>query len=797
MGLPAASREAVPTSTGRPRVPAATIFAASFATVFLQVALMRLMAVTFHPVLVFGMIGVALLGYGAAGSLLAAVGHPRPEDTPRFVVRALLAAATVSFPIYALLNAIDIPSHVLFETPAGWGTLILFYLALALPFLGIGLAISATFAAFPSEVHRLYFADLAGAGTGGLLAVVAIPWLGGPALVPLAGLVAAASALGPTGRRLLPVLAVGGANAGAIVVLAAWSPLEARIPSDKHGPILSRAAKPGGLRTELSRWSRFGRVDVTEPFATLPPQFGGDFSRRFGPLRIEQRMLTLDGAAPAFLYRVPTRIKDLSFLAGSSQSVAYAFHRAPRVLVIGVGGGTDVLIALYHDARSVTAVELNPVNARAVEEWYAPYLGHAFADRRVELRVAEGRNFVARDRQQYDIVQLSGVDTGAAQGAYGLGTTPESHIYTVEAIEDLLDRLAPDGVVSITRDRAFAWSARVAALAREALRRRGDDPISRIAIVEGTGYGWATVLIKREPFNASEIEAIAAFAERYDFPLVYRPDQRLPGRYDAVVRDGVARDGVFDLRPSTDDWPFLFFSFDWRAPLAALRSEAAPLIKPLVILLVNLVGLAVVAILMIGLPLLRLRGVWQGASNRPAIVAYFALLGAGFILVEIALMQRFTIFLGDPALAVATVLAALLVASGLGSAFARDAGPRGTRLARAALASIVATQLLLATPLLPATLRELLWLPLPLRFLLAIGVVGLVGFPMGMPFPFGLRQVGERSSALVAWAWGINGMVSVVSSLGSYLFGSAFGYTAMFGSAALLYLGAFGLARRV
>lgn len=775
------------------------VFAASFAALFLQVSLMRLMVVRFHPALVFATIGVALLGYGAAGSLLAAFGHPRPAAVPAFVGRTLLAASTLTVPIFLILHALDVSSRVLFETPAGWGLVVLYYAAASIPFLLIGLAVSVLFSAFPDDVYRLYLFDLLGAGAGGLCAVLAIPGVGGPALLPLAALVAslgAVVAFGPAGRPRAAALLLAASNLAAVVLLAFRSDLDVRVPDDKHGPIIARAAKPDGLRVEVSRWTRFGRVDITEPFDTLPPQFGGDFSPWF--LRpIEQRMLTLDGAAPAFLYRVADRPEDMPFLAGSSQSVGYAIRPRARVLVIGVGGGTDVLIALHHQAQSVTAVELNPVNAEAVAHRYAEYLGNALRDPRVHLVVAEGRNFAARDRHHYDLIQLSGVDTGAAHGTYGLGTLPESHIYTVEAIEDFLDRLSPDGVLSITRDRAFGWAARVVALAREALRRAGADPAAHIAVVEGKGYGWATVLVKRTPFTSGEIEAVETFSRTYDFPLVYRPDRLENGVYDRVIRSAIEADNGFDLRPATDDWPFLFYSVPLGSALRADRSGASPLARPLRLLVVNLVALAVVAVLLIGLPLLRVGHAWRGAGGRLALVGYFVLLGAGFILVEVALMQRFTVFLGDPALAVATVLAALLVGSGLGSAFAPRAGDHATRAIGIAIAAIVLTQLVLAMPLVPAMLRDLLGLPLPIRFAIAVGLVGLVGFPMGMPFPTGLQRVAARHAALVPWAWGINGMVSVVSSLAAYLLGLTLGYAAMFHTAAVLYLGALGLFRRL
>jgi hypothetical protein len=547
---------------------------------------------------------------------------------------------------------------------------------------------------------------------------------------------------------------------------------------------------------EFSEWSRFGRVDVTEPFSNLPPQFGGDVSPLF-MRKIEQRMLTLDAAAPAFLYRVERTPADLDFLAATSQSPAYRLRPSPQVLVIGVGGATDVLIALSQGARRVVGVELNPVTAHATRDVFGPYVGNVLSDPRVTLVVAEGRNFAARDHEHYDIVQLSGVDTGAAQGAYGLATMPESYVYTVEALHDLLARLAPGGVLSITRDLRFGWGLRLTSVARAALASEGLEATSRIAVLKGTGYGWATILVKRDPFTEAEASALRDFAERYRFPLLYDPvgTQGDP-EFVGVVRDGTTAHEDLDLRPATDDWPFFFLSFRWKSLPRLLGAEARPLLNPLAFLVVNLAGLVVLAVILIGWPLWRLRDAWREARGKAVAAGYFAALGAGFILVEIALMQRFTVFLGDPALAVATVLAALLVSSGLGSWFARHARSRAGTLRMAVLWIVIALAFF-ASPLSHLLLHGTLAAPLPARLALAVVLVAVAGFPMGMPFPTGLARVAERAGPFVPWAWGINGMLSVVSSLGSYLFGMALGYTAMFYAGAVLYTAALALSRRL
>ena len=778
-----------------------TVFLTSVASLYLQVALMKLMSVMFYSLFVFAMIGVALLGYGAAGSLLAVRGIPTGPAALRVVARSLLGFAAVVLPVVLLVNAVDVPSQELFGSLRTLPLLVLVYGLLTLPFLLAGYAISAAFAAAPEQANRFYFADLLGAGSGGALAVATLPVLGGLPLIAAAGVmgaIPAGLALRRAGRGIGAAVTLGVINLVALGVFLLWRPIDIHIASDKHGPILSRAAKPpDGLHIDFSQWSRLGRVDITEPFSTLPPQFGGDVSRTFGNLTIEQRMMMIDGAAPAFMYRLDGPPESLPFLAGTSQSPAYLMKRAPRVLIIGVGGATDVLIALSQGASKVHAVELNPVNAHAVRDVFDDYVGHLLTDPRVTLDVAEGRNFAARDTEQYDIVQLSGVDTGLAMGAYGLGTMPESYIYTQEAITDLLERLAPGGMLSITRDMAFGWAYRLCAMVRAALLADGLDPAPRIAVLEGTTYHWATVLVKREPFTEADMDVLRGFSERYGFPMRYDPLRPGTDLFDRVIREGVSADGIMDLRPATDDWPFFFLNIRWGRLLSAADRNWNLLLTPMVFLLVNLAGLTLVAAILIGWPLWRLRSAWRETSNTWAIVGYFAALGAAFMLIEVALMQRFTVFVGNPVLAVATVLSALLVSSGVGSRMARGWRERGRPVVPIAVAWIVVAQLVLASPPVRAMLGELLAAPLGVRLLVCCLLVGAAGIPMGMPFPDGLRRVAERSRSIVPWAWGINAMASVVCSLASYLLGMLTGYTAMCYAGAALYLGALAVARRL
>ena len=756
---------------------------------------MKLTSVMYYSIFVYTMIGVALLGYGAAGSVLS-VRRLQPTVHPAAALgRWTTAFAAVVVPSFLAVNLIRLPAGVLFGALSGVPALLLVYALLTLPFFFLGLGIAGAFGAYATDANRLYFADLVGAGSGSALAIASLSTLGGVPLVAAAGVVGAVSAafaFGEAGVSRRPALLVGILNLAVLVATLTVFPIEVRVAPDKHGPLVARGARV--KKVDFSQWSRFGRVDVTEPFSTLPPQFGGDVSPLFTGLRIEQRMLTYDGAAPAFLYRVAGTPADLEFLAGTSQSPAYLLRPAPSVLIIGVGGATDVVIALSQGAKRVVGVELNPATVHATHDVFSSYIGNVLRDPRVELVLAEGRNFAARDREQYDIVQLSGVDTGAAHGAFGLATSPESYVYTVEAMQDLLARLRPGGILSITRDLSFGWALRLVGVVREALLSEGLEPGPRIAVLKGLGYGWATILVKRDPFTAEEAATLREFADHWQFPLLYDPALgKGDDDFTRAVHEGPDDLSDLDLRPTTDDWPFFFLSFRWQSISRVFAPDASPLLKPIAFLLVNLAGLAILALVLIGWPLWRLRDAWRATQGTAALVGYFAALGAAFILIEVALMQRFTVFLGDPALAVATVLAALLVSSGIGSWAARS----GRITVGHATLWLVVVLTFFASPLAPALLRALLPAALPVRLACCVLLVALAGVPMGIPFPTGLTRVAARSGQFVPWAWGINAMLSVVFSIASYLVGMVAGYTAMFCGGIVLYLGAYGFSRRL
>jgi hypothetical protein len=447
----------------------------------------------------------------------------------------------------------------------------------------------------------------------------------------------------------------------------------------------------------------------------------------------------------------------------------------------------DVLTALAQGASSLTVAEPNPLIVRSVrreDDW----AGDLYDDPRVAVVVEQGRTYARRTREQYEVLTLSlnEPQRTVTSGAYSLN---EDYRYTVEAFSDYLSRLREDGLLVVAR-----WlqvppseSIRAFALAVEAIERIGGDP--RTSIVALRSYRQMLILVRRGDFTEEELTAVRDFAEPRAFDLVYLPDLRpheinrhnvLPtadyhqafvGLLEAEDRQGWYSDYPFDVEPPTDDHPFFGHFFRWaqtREVIAMAGHTWQPFGGAGYFVMVVLLALAVVAAGgLILMPVAALRR-QVGALGRTS--TYFALLGVGYLFVEIPLMQRFILFLGHPAYALAVVLFAILLFSGVGSALSHHLSLRLVLALLPALIGIYALGL-------PSLFEVTLALPLWARMVVAVATLAPPGFLMGIPLPRGIALLEDRSSSLIAWAWGVNGAVSVVASILAALLALSFGFS--------------------
>lgn len=784
------------------RPPLAAVATLSAAALAYEVLLLRLFAIIQWHHFAYLAISVALLGFGAAGTFVTLARRCLLARYPASFSLAAAAFAVAAVACFAAAERVPFNALEIAWNPGEFLGLAAIYLLLFLPFFCAATALCIAYAGFGAHIARLYGADILGAGLGslGLLAALHVlhPADALRAILGL-GLAAAALAAWPAAKRAAVLLAAAALAAPGLLPAAALE----LVASDYKD--LRQALRVPGAQVVAQRSSPLGVVTAVDS-PRAPPRHAPGLSLNAAAGPPEQIALFVDGQAAGAVTRFDGDLAPLGYLADTTAALPYGLLARPRVLVLGAGAGGDVLQALALGARSVDAVELDAQVVAMVQEDLAAFSGRPYGLPGVRLHLAEARGFAATRGERFDLIQVALLDAFGA-GAAGLGSLAESHLYTVEALEAYLARLAPGGVLAITRWVTLppADSLRLFATTIAALERRGLDPSAALVLIRG--WSTATLLVRNGAFAPEEIARVKAFCRQRSFDTVYFPGIAAAeaNRFNMLERDdffeatqallGPGRAEFlarykFDLAPTSDDRPYFFHFFKWRSLPEWLELRRRGALPPLdwgyPVLVVALAQAIAISLLLILLPL-ALAGTRRAFAAAPPrlrrrAAAYFLLLGLGFMAIEIPFLQRFTFFLSHPATAAAVVLAAFLVFAGLGARFSARLAPS----ARWPFAAIAAIALLYAAALPPLT-AALMGLAQGWKIGLTVLLVAPLAFCLGMPFPFGLARLAARAEALVPWAWGINGFASVTATLLATLLAMHWGQTAVVLIAAALY----------
>ena len=512
--------------------------------------------------------------------------------------------------------------------------------------------------------------------------------------------------------------------------------------------------------------------------------------------------MDIDSAASTPILRVAPDLSNAQYLR--YELTALVYHLKENVsgftaLVVGPGGGRDLVSALVFGAARVDGVEINPIIANDVMRGrFRDFSGHLYDHPRVRVTVDDGRSFVRRTPERYDVIQASLVDTWAATAA-GAYTLTENTLYTVEAFNDYLDHLTDGGMLTITR-----WvfdGLRLVSLAQAACEARGWDARSRIAIVQHERV--ATFLLKKAPFSAGEIATLREVAERLRFAVLYLPGSD-PGStmgsgpgsggndYARLIaapdRERFYDTYGQDIRPTTDDRPFFFHTTKLRDQFQVAFGRSMLFGNGLSALL-TLMGISAALVVLFVLGPLLIAGSGDVRGWRAWLV-YFGALGAGFMLIEVTVLQRFVLLLGHPVYSLTVTLFSLLLGTGLGAALSRRISDRTivrtTALTLGGIIVIGLVCLAVVTPL-------IVWaVPFSrgVRIGIAIGVIVPFGMVLGIPMPAGIRLLRQRAPQMVTWAWGMNGALSVVGGILAIFIAMNWGFqVTMFASAAAYLVG--------
>ncbi|HVX66718.1 MAG TPA: hypothetical protein VHA11_08965 [Bryobacteraceae bacterium] len=735
----------------------------TLATLLLELSLTRIFSVVFYYHFAFLAISIALFGLGAGGVFSYLVSRRKGEF---FSKLGTVAAWNAVLVFVALLFVLTRKGEL------GYGTITLVYFAAALPFFAAGTTISLVIGETIERVNRVYFSDLMGAAAGCLVLVPLLNTLGGPNTVLATSVLYAVSAalwygLGRNAAR--QKLAIGLAVGLAIVVA-----VNARV-----GWVDVRYAKGRELPKErFVKWNSFSRVALSSDPSSGAPNIVIDADAATGIPRFD-------------FANLPQKQHDELLYQGPG--LVYTLRPGARTLIIGAGGGWDVARALASGSRNITGVEINPIIATTIMREHFPDLsGRLYFRPEVNIHVEDGRAFVRRSTEKYDVIQMTLVDTWAstAAGAFALS---ENNLYTSDAFREYLEHLTDNGILVFTR-----WgleppreSLRLISLARAALTDLGEAELPKHVMVlrEGTladlgGWGATdTVLIGRRPFQEADIERLRAAIPQGHFQIIYAPGDAVTNTFGRLIQTpdfrGFERQYRYDVSAVDDNRPFFFYTVQprdvWEFFKHASRFSADYKVNRAVPLLFGLLVVSALATLvMLGLPRFVLGSRLPQDRRVLRFLWYFIFIGAGYILIQVALVQKFVLFLGHPTYALTVIIFSMLISSGLGSFFSqRITADSGVRLARvlALVAVMVAVLAVAVSPLLGGGVG----LPLALKFIISVLMIAPAGFLMGIPFPTGLRRLEELHEPSVRWAWSLNAAASVLGSVGAIVFAIYFG----------------------
>ncbi len=724
-------------------------------TLVLELSLTRIFSVVFYYHFAFLAISIALFGLGAGGVFSYVVAAWPGKLFQKLGLLSVLNSLLVLVALSTVLGQ---------KQELGNLSLALIYFTSALPFFVAGAVVSLSISETIERVDRVYFFDLLGAAGGCLLLVPLLNHLGGPnttiavaVVFAVAGAIFHSMAGSVTGRAVSVGLAL--VLVGLIVVNA------------RRNIIGVEYAKGKKLENEIFvKWNSFSRIAVAPEKGSGIPMIFIDADASTGIANFDFEHLSE---------------RDRRDLLYQGPGLPYVVRPAAKTLIIGPGGGWDVARALASGSRDVTGVEINPIIANTVmRDRFASLSRNIYTRPEVRIFVEDGRSFVRRSHEKYQVLQATLVDTWAstAAGAFALS---ENNLYTTDALYDYLSHLRDDGFVAFTR-----WgfeppreSLRLISLAIPALERLGEREPSKHVIVVREGSreelaGWGardTVLISRKPFTAADIARTRSAVATGRMQAVYLPGEHIPNQFTELLLSPdpgtYQRRYPFDISPVNDNRPFFFYTVqphDLWAFLTTFSTRSADYkINRAVPLLFELLFVSILATaLTLALPPLLLGARLPRESGVRAFLLYFACIGAGYILIEVALIQKFVLFLGHPTYALTVVIFSMLVSSSIGSYFSRRILGKAEAKLHATLAVVAGLVALLAVVVSPVLGAGVGW-PFELKILVSVLLIFPAGFAMGMPFPTGLRKLEEWHKPSVRWAWSLNAASSVLGSVGA------------------------------
>jgi hypothetical protein len=766
-----ASWQSIPVLVNR-RLLFAGIFLMALSGLVLEVSITRIFSAAIWYHFAFVAVSVALVGLGASGLV---VQHRVKKLKGKWAENLTIYSA------WGIAIFIPITLFVMHALASQVIYLPLFMILFSVPFFLVGIIISAAFNAFASVAGRLYAADLIGASAGALLVVLFLVLTGGEGATLIVGLIAAIGGTifsriaKNTKKTVVSLMFV--AFALSLIFLNHATQIFA-IPTDptaqKDLPIYLR--EHPGSKIVKTEWNSFSRIDVVEGGA------GGEglVAKVF-----------IDGGAGTNIISWDGKTESRQELSTWMQYLPFKMMQDPKVLVIGSGGGRDVVASLVSGSKDVTSVEINPIIYETVKS-YGDRAGNVYSHEYVRSYVDEGRSFITRSSEKYDIIYVPFVDTWASVSSGGLSVS-ENFLYTLQGFQQYYDHLTDTGKIVTVR-----WlidAPRFISTYAKLLEQNGipQDQLDRhLIMVTSDSYtqdpSVTMVIFSKSPFTDEEIRFFSQSFSQYGYKPILVPGQIMREPYSALLNGQINLDQFYNMfetkvYPVTDDNPY-FLSFE------------KPLPGVVEVLLYASVGIVAIFLLVPFAWMKRRReeevGTKKSEIGIATMIPYFAALGMGFILIELALLQKLILLMGNPTMTFALLLFTLLISSGAGSLLSARIAKNNMKnlvFIIGGIAGLGILYFLFLPPIIYSTIAE----PIEAKAAVSIAILAPIGFLMGMPLPTGMRLLKVHRPDYIPWMWAVNGAFSVLGAVLAIALGIMYGSSLAMILGILIYLVALGI----
>ena len=776
-----------------------------------ELTLTRVFSIIQWNYLAFMIISIAFLGYGASGTFLTIIPsltrNANEENLfvllPRF---SLLYGLSILLSIFLItwipfdLYRINIDRYQFFY-------LIIYYLAVALPFFFAGICISLTISILPENVGKLYFFDLTGASVGCLAFLFFSSHLKTIDLIILLaifGLVVTFFFSLLQNKKIFSLLSLFLILTLIFINISSYSPFQ--MPINPYKELFTFLRYPD---TEIDFEDRnsFSHIKVIKSSAV---KYAPGLSLNFKGRIPEQLALLTDDTGISPITKFDGNKNSLHFIDYLTNSLGfYLTEKREDVLVIGAGGGLDILSAAYYSSKNIKAIELNPIIINLMKKRYTDFSGNIFNKPGVTILQGEGRSTLNNLEKNFDLIQISMVGSATASSG-GFQSISENYLYTVEGMIDFLTHISDNGIICITRGLLFPprESVRLTAIALEALKETGiENPENHISLIRS--WGTTTFICSKKPFDRKMIDIVISFCQERSFDPIYfpgvRPNQvnnnhklEKPYYYQAVSDlikhfkgdhvDYYYHHYFYNISPATDNRPFFFYFLKWKNIPDIISNTAywQPMIEwGNLIVFATLIQGIIFSFFFIFLPLFIKRVTPGKGWYFP--VLYFAALGLGYMLIEISFIQKFILYLTNPTFASSAIIFSFLFFSGLGSRYSQRFRENPFYYIKRII-PLICFILVIYQILMPFIFQQTLFFSVILRFLTTAFLIAPLAFFMGMPFPIGISIIAARKDKMIPWAWAANNFCSVLASVSAVIIALSFGFQAVGYLAAGVYL---------